>query len=326
VARAKRTSRADARRRYRAQLIESAAETPTDEGVDAEIDPTAPAAASARRTAPSVPSRTSTTRAGATRPATDPPPAGMRYAFRAAFHPANIRDDLAHLPELLRSRAVIIPIAISVGTAVAIAASNGTDVVSRILAQYFLVPPPIGSIFIAGFFARRASYLAGFIVGLAAALALTILVVATPALGTNSALTPGASASPAASAIASASPGASASSGASASPGASATASAGSSAVASANSSAAASASSSALASPATSPSPAPDASPGTTPTPSPTPTNPVDVAGFALITSPLAGIIFASAAAWYRRFLQLSNPNRRQPPPKRNRPNTRRR
>jgi hypothetical protein len=43
---------------------------------------------------------------------------------------------------------------------------------------------------------------------------------------------------------------------------------------------------------------------------------------------SPLAGIFFASAAAWYRRFLQLSNPNRGRTPPRtnRNRPNNRRR
>jgi hypothetical protein len=199
----------------------------------------------------------------------------MRYAFRAAFHPPNFADDLAHLPELLRSRAVLIPILISVGTALAISVTKGTDVISGLLAQYFLVTPPIGSIFIAGFFAPRASYLAGLIVGLVAALALTAVVVATPIA--NPTVTPGASPSPsaAASAAASASPVSPASS-------------------------------SSAAASPAASvaPSPAPSGAGQVV-------ADPVAVASAALVWSPLIGALFASAAAWYRRFLQLSNPNR---------------
>ena len=42
------------------------------------------------------------------------------------------------------------------------------------------------------------------------------------------------------------------------------------------------------------------------------------DIILAALVLSPGLGILFASAAAWYRRFLQLSNPNRgrRQAPP----------
>jgi hypothetical protein len=224
----------------------------------------------------------------------------MRYAFRAAFHPPNFRDDIAHLPELLRSRAVLIPVLISVGTALAIAVTKGTDVISGLLAQYFLVTPPIGSIFIAGFFAPRASYLAGLIVGLVAALALTAVVVATPIA--NPTVTPGASPSPSAAA--------SAASSASAAPSTSA-------APASASASAAAS------------------ASPGSTAAASPAPSgagqvvvaDPVAVASAALVWSPLIGALFASAAAWYRRFLQLSNPNRAaQRGAQRGKPNNRRR
>jgi hypothetical protein len=221
----------------------------------------------------------------------------MRYAFRAAFHPPNLRDDIAHLPELLRSRAIIAPALVSIGTAIAIGATSGTDVISRLLAQYFLVPPPIGSIFVAGFFAPRASYLAGLIVGLVAALALTVLLIAAPSV--NATAQPGASpsASPAASAA-----GASAS--ASGSGAASATASPAATASASATASAA-TGSASAGASPSAA------ASPGASGAGQVAPANPVDIAGFALLWSPLAGIVFASAAAWYRRFLQLSNPNR---------------
>jgi hypothetical protein len=269
VARAKRTNRAEARRRYRAQIAEQAnADTPeTDERP---VEPSARGPRGPR--GPRDP-----------RPAAEPQRSGMRYAFRAAFREPNLREDIEHLPELLRSRAILLPILISVGTAVAIAATSGTDVISRLLAQYFLVPPPIGSIFIAGFFAPRASYLAGLIVGLVAAIALTILIAVTPTVNPGVA-TPGASAGPsAATSPAAGSPSASAS----AAPSASATASASASPAASAG------------------------ASPAASGAGQPITQNPADVAGFALIASPIAGIFFASAAAWYRRFLQLSNPNR---------------
>ena len=44
------------------------------------------------------------------------------------------------------------------------------------------------------------------------------------------------------------------------------------------------------------------------------TPVDPANVRDLALsgfLLSPAFGILFASGAAWYRRFLQLSNPNR---------------
>jgi hypothetical protein len=282
VARAKRTNRAEARRRYRAQIAEQAnAETP-----EADERPVEPSARGSR--VPRGP-----------RPAAEPQRSGMRYAFRAAFREPNLREDIEHLPELLRSRAILLPILISVGTAVAIAATSGTDVISRLLAQYFLVPPPIGSIFIAGFFAPRASYLAGLIVGLVAAIALTILIAVTPTVNPGVA-TPGASASPSA-----------ATSPAAGSPSASASAAPSASAAASASASPAASA----------------GASPAASGAGEPITQNPADVAGFALIASPIAGIFFASAAAWYRRFLQLSNPNRAAARGgQKGRPNTRRR
>lgn len=286
MARAKRTSRADARRRYRAQLAAETNVEPADAPESRE--PTTPASR------------------GAPRPATQPQPTGMRYAFRAAFHPVNFRDDVAHLRQVLLSRAVVVPTAVSIGTAVALAATGGTDIVSRLLAQYFLVPPPIGSIFIAGFFAPRASYIAGFVVGLVAAIALSVLVAAAPALTPSGVGGVGASPSPGASAVAS-------SPGASGSPAASA-------ASPPANPSGAASASTAPSGSLGASPSPGASAS-GEVP-----PTDPLQVAGFALLASPLAGIVFASAAAWYRRFLQLSNPNRARAAAVRARPRERRR
>jgi hypothetical protein len=97
VARAKRTDRAEARRRYRAQLAA--------EGRDEEVDPAEdgePAGASP------VPNRPPQRRAAAPPPATPQRP-GIGYAFRAAFRPANFREDLAALPGLLRHRSVCRP-------------------------------------------------------------------------------------------------------------------------------------------------------------------------------------------------------------------------
>jgi hypothetical protein len=267
VARAKRTNRAEARRRYRAQLAAQsngdAVDTP-----DRAVEP-APRAA---------------------RPVSEPPRTGMRYAFRAAFRPPNLREDLAHVGEIVGSRALWGAVAIIVITAVVLIATTGADTVSRILAPYFLIPPPIAAVFIAGFFSRRASYVSGAIVAIVAAIALQAVLQLNPAsLGLLP--TPGASPSP------SASPAASASALASAAP--------------------------SASASPAASGSPAPSGSaPASSPNPSPSPsaqpiTEEVVRAAEAQLTrdsfttSPITSIFFASAAAWYRRFLRLGNPNR---------------
>ena len=283
MARAKRTDRAAARRRYRAQL---AAKDAGGE-VDAEAAEV-PAAAPASRGRP--------TARQSDRPA---PRSGMFYAFRAAFHPVNFREDLAQLPSILRSRALLIPLAVTVVTAIVFRSTSGREIVSVLLWQYFVFPPPIGAIFITGFFAQRASYLCGLIIGVVAALAFTLVVASAPAGFGALATTPGASPSPSASSPASAA--------ASASP----------SAATSAAASAAASASGSAAATAAASATPAPSASP------TPAPLEPIDAGSAAVqafVISPIGGIVFASLAAWYRRFLKLANPNRSAGRPQSNR------
>jgi hypothetical protein len=291
VARAKRTDRAAARRRYRAQL---AAEDAGGE-VDAEAAevPAAPVP-SRGRPAPRQPDRQA------------PPRSGMFYAFRAAFRPANLREDLAQLPSLLRSRALFIPLLVTVITAIVFRATSGKEIVSVLLWQYFVFPPPIGAIFITGFFARRASYLNGLIIGLVAAFAFTLVVASAPE-GFGVAGTATASPSPAASSPASAAT------------------SANPSAATSAAASAAASATASAATSAAASPTPGPSASP------IPAPLTPIDAGSAAVqafVISPIGGIVFASLAAWYRRFLKLANPNRgaSRPQSNRGRPPARRR
>ncbi|HKG57949.1 MAG TPA: hypothetical protein VKA85_11935 [Candidatus Limnocylindrales bacterium] len=281
--RAKRTDRADARRRYRAQVATDVVEPGEDDG-----DSASPAATSARGG-----------RARGATPAAAPARSGIGYAFRAAFHPANLREDLAHLPILIRSRAVLLPLLAIAATAIALTASGGHDVVSALLAQYFLFPPPIGAIFIAGFFAPRASYLAGGIVGVAAAIGVTAAAFTIPPGSLTTTTGPGAGQSAAPSAIVSPAPSAAASGSGAASPAVSLSPSRAASASPAAASGAA---------------SPGASAGPGASAAPSPSATpaaSPEQVAAYSFLISPVAGIFFASAAAWYRRFLRLANPNR---------------
>jgi hypothetical protein len=225
VARAKRTERAAARRRYRA--VTGYAPEADAEAIEAEAPAAGPARATPARVAASPDGRL---------------PIGA--ALRASVHPLRAREDVAALPSLIRHRATWIPVAVTIVGAAVVAASglgNGTalGVVGLLLFQYFLFPPALGGPFLVGFLAPRASWLLGAIVGLVAAAAYTVLIVAFP--GQITAAVPQA---------------------------------------------------------------------------------EQVQTAVLsAFILSPIMGALFASAAAWYRRFLQLTNPNRgrrAQPPQKR--------
>ena len=139
MARAKHTVRADARRRYRqTQNIEL-------EGSEVEPDAPEPAPAGAAR-----------------RPLRLQRPS-ITAAFRNAYRPARIREDIAALPWLLRSRAFLISLALVVGGVAAVAVAPG-NTITNLFFQAMVVPPAMAPIFIVGFFARRASYLLGFIV------------------------------------------------------------------------------------------------------------------------------------------------------------------
>jgi len=204
VARAKRTDRADARRRYRQY---QSADLEDVEGAEpSEAPPVTPRGS---RPAPGAPARPSLT-----------------AAFRAAYHRANIREDVAALPGLLRTRSFVGAIAlIVVGTAgVALAPQNP---ISQLLYQSLLYPPAMAPIFIVGFFAPRASYLLGLVVSVIdVALFAFVVYVVVPATPTTTPVDPAAQAQAVYSAIS----------------------------------------------------------------------------------VGPLSGIFFAAAAAWYRRFLNLTN------------------
>lgn len=169
MARAKRTDRADARRRYRAQLAADAGvdDDATDGAEDAPV--TAPATSAGAGTR-STPRARSTTSGSDPMAAPRPAPAGrVTDAFRQAFRPLTLREDLRLLPRLLRHRSFWLPVLIAFVIAAVIVAFQGRELISQIAATYFLGPAPIGAIFLAGFMAPRASYLIGALVAIIAA-------------------------------------------------------------------------------------------------------------------------------------------------------------
>jgi len=275
VPRAKRTNRAEARRRHRASIGE-----PIE---DEAFDDAEPQAAT-RSPAPKTPGATQE------RPS-------LSNAFRAAFRPPNVREDLRALPRLIVDRSVWLPSLLTVAAGIAFAVTGGGNWLIALIATYFVAPPALGSVFLGGFLAPRASYLVGLIIGfVSAVVASAVILTSSASLVTGQPIvntpTPTPVSSPAASAAASV--GASASpAGASAAPG-----------------------------SPA--PSSSAPASPTPSPSPSPAPSSLQDQVIYAFLTSPIFGMFFAASAAWYRRFLRLSNPNRGRPQQQRRGPDGR--
>ena len=220
MARAKRTHRAEARRRYRSeQSLTAQDDADTIDGSDDAAPPARPD------------SSAGTGQASA-------PRQGVGNAFRAAFRPVDIRSDLRALPQLVRHRALWIPVAITIATTVLFIVirpegrSDLLGVLTVFLYQYFVVTPAIGGVFIAGFLAPKASWLYGILVGIVAAICYSFLVVrgfigAAPTADTQNLAR---------------------------------------------------------------------------------------DVVLASFFLSPIIGAFFASTAAWYRRFLYLSNPNRGRP------------
>ena len=167
MARAKRTDRAAARRRSRAMQL--AAESDRDPGaVDdlegaTEIEATESSAASGRARSSTAPAAARRSAGATTEPAARPSIAG---AFRSAFRPADVRGDLRALPQLVRHWSFFVPIVLS-GLSVALIPLIGLNALTSAFFQYFSFTAPLGTSFIAGFFAPRASYLVGILVALA---------------------------------------------------------------------------------------------------------------------------------------------------------------
>ena len=149
MARAKRTDRAAARRRYRATLTEGPDEL--DDELAAEEQP----APSQRRPAASP----------APGAAAQPRPS-LGSAFRSSFRPLDLRGDIRALPRLIRHPAFLVPTVLA-GLSVALVPLLGLNAMTSTFYQYFSFSAPLGTAFIAGFFAPRASYLLGGLAALA---------------------------------------------------------------------------------------------------------------------------------------------------------------
>jgi len=218
VARAKRTERAEARRRYRA------ANAP--EGMSDPAEAAAPSTSAGRTASPS--SSSSASSAKSTAPSGR---VGFVEAFKLSIRPIDVRPDLEALPWIaIHTKALWLPLLITIASTVFIIVTNGTDGISQFLFAYFVQTPAIGGVFIAGFLAPRASWLLGVIVGFVSAACYAILVVFYPTAIYVSA---------------------------------------------------------------------------------PPTADQARDIAISAFILSPVIGGFFAAGAAWYRRFLAFSSPNR---------------
>jgi hypothetical protein len=166
VPRAKRTARADARRRYRATQ-----NAPEDELDDLETTEDAPPPAKA---APAK-AAASTTSAAQPRPS-------IAAAFRNAFRPVDLRGDLRALPRLLIDKAFLIPVAAMIAIAAVVLATGGKEIISGVLAPYFLYPPPIAAVFLSGFLAPRASWLLGGLIGLIQSVVTVVLAASLPSV------------------------------------------------------------------------------------------------------------------------------------------------
>jgi hypothetical protein len=177
VARAKQTGRAEARRRYRQTVTAQA----TDLDDDAELDygerkPDAGSQRVARQ------ARSTERPSGRV---------GFMGAFRLAYHPVHLREDLGALPELLRSRAFLAGTALIVIGGVAwliFPVRSGSAVAWELLVVpgSALAPQLAG-----GFFAPRASYLIGFILGVLQTLVFVLVTLSPPVVAAYEAVQPG---------------------------------------------------------------------------------------------------------------------------------------
>ena len=185
MARAKRTDRAEARRRYRASL-EPATVATEDDTAEAAATPNRLSGRAASNQSAAAVARPAarTARPGdllATEPVTRRP--GFFGSITGAITPLDLRADLAALPALTtRTRAIWLPsliVAVS-GVSILIPSLQSNTIVG-LVASLFVAPPPMAGPFLAGILAPRAGWLAGGIVGLVSAIFFGLYLATAPA-------------------------------------------------------------------------------------------------------------------------------------------------
>ena len=91
---------------------------------------------------------------------------GLRAALRSSVGRAPIREDLAYLPTLVRSRAFLLPLlAVAVTTVVALQPGFLASNIAQLAVQSILLPPAFVIAFLGGMLTRRGAWLIGGIFG-----------------------------------------------------------------------------------------------------------------------------------------------------------------
>ena len=164
MARAKRTDSSEARRRYRAAMLEQGQGDPETRDIEEER----PAAR---------------TRQGAARPSSAaqvrPNSVGMFAALKLATRPVHYLDDLRYAPTLIfRTNAIWPTVLISVAAlAFGLTRTDYNDSSIPILTTFALASPPLIQPMLAGLLAPRATWLAGIISSLISGICLLVLLV-----------------------------------------------------------------------------------------------------------------------------------------------------
>lgn len=309
MARAKRTDRAEARRKYRAYL-----QAQQEEETAGAEDSESPAGAKPAR-------------GRDVRPTSAVPPTGrlgFGAAARAAYRTPHYIDDIRNIQSLVvRSNAVwpVLALCVVAGAYSVMRINSGDykgDPILSLVVQFLFLPVPLAPPMLAGFLAPRSSWLAGMIAGLIATLTLgailafsaatlsqtTGTIAGLQATASPSGPTASASASAVASALVTLTP---VPNGTPVSTDTSASSAASSSA-----------ASPSASAAPSSAASPSASASSGTGSTGSSDTTTDLGPVMFALLPQSLAfGALVAALTGWYKRFLSYTSGPQKAPPSK---------
>lgn len=92
---------------------------------------------------------------------------GFRAALRSSAGRAPIREDLAYLPKLIRTRAFLLPlVVVVVTTVVALQPGMLTSNIAQLAVQSILLPPAFVVAFLGGMLTRRGAWLIGGIFGI----------------------------------------------------------------------------------------------------------------------------------------------------------------
>ena len=164
MARAKRTDRAESRRRYRAYLADQA----DAQGVSTEDDDTPEPQPTAKAS-----------RSAATPVIRPGERVGIVSAFRLALRPVHYFDDLRYAPTLiLKTNAIWPPALISlVSLAYALTRTDYNDSSIQFLISFALPMTPLIQPMLAGFFAPRATWLAGIIASVISGFCFEIMII-----------------------------------------------------------------------------------------------------------------------------------------------------